>query len=115
MERNQTIFIKPLPAADLRTEANFKMEQVILASVYPLVKEFEDAPLSVDIVKNGVNMKEEDVIPVFEHMIKTGLLQKKHDHTSNVYKLTPKGWETVQQAYTQHQAQIDAMLKNNSL
>jgi hypothetical protein len=67
------------------------MEQRIYSALYPLVRDFSDAPLSFDIAKACVLLKESEVLSVFDNMIKTGPLEKKYNYTSNVYKLTPKG------------------------
>jgi predicted transcriptional regulator len=109
MTKTETIFKIYSPAADLRTEADTQMEQRILASIYPLVKDVNDSPLNVTIVTKAVQEEEHLVLPVFDNLIKNGFLVKKYDFTSNVYKLTPQGLQIVQQAFVQQQTQSNSL------
>jgi hypothetical protein len=78
------------------------MQQQLLASLYPFVKEFEfysDAPISIAILTKGFSFSEIKVVPEFAEMIKNKLIIKKYSGL-NIYMLTEKGWNAIKDAYT---------------
>jgi hypothetical protein len=73
------------------------MKQRLLLAIYPLVKDFPDAPLSVVLLSTGFNLTEQEVTIGFMEMIEEKLVQKKYESLS-IYMLTKKGIEEVEQA-----------------
>jgi DNA-binding Lrp family transcriptional regulator len=69
-----------------------------LAKLYPLVKDFPEAPLNNAVLSTGLGMEENKTFPIFKALIKSGMIIKKYLNI-NVYKLTKKGLDAVINAY----------------
>jgi len=70
----------------------------ILALLYPVIKDFPEAPLSVALLAKGLAIEEAELSDCFTHWFKEGLIRKKYA-TIEVYKLTEKGLLAVRRAY----------------
>jgi predicted ArsR family transcriptional regulator len=74
------------------------MSDNILALLYPVVKDFPEAPISVALLSRGLSIDERQLHDQFQSWHKDGLLEKKYQ-TVEVYKLTEKGIAAVRDAH----------------
>jgi hypothetical protein len=78
-----------------------------LARLYPLVKDFHEAPLNNAVLATGLGIDEQKSFHIFKAFINKGILVKKYVNI-NVYKLTQNGLKIVFDAYKRVTQQKDS-------
>jgi hypothetical protein len=74
------------------------MDDNILALLYPVIRDFPEAPISPALISKAIDIDESELSVKFHLWYRQGLLEKKYQ-TVEVYRFTEKGLKEVKRAH----------------